>query len=261
MRRVFEGLIRDRIVLSAIAANTLVIFARGFHGIPATTDCVLMALDATLTTFFVVEIVTKIRLWGWREFWSGPLNRLDLVVVAISLPEIVAPWTGGSSYAVLLAIRAARLLRLLRLFRFIPNGSQLWEGIRRALRASIGVAAVLALYNLLLALWACQLFGDVAPQHFGDPAVSLYSIFRVFTVEGWYEIPNAIAATGSATQAAIARPFFLFAVLTGGVLGLSLANAVFVDEMVIDNNAELERQVAALTEEIRGLREELRVSS
>jgi voltage-gated sodium channel len=46
-------------------------------------------------------------------------------------------------------------------------------------------------------------------------------------------------------------------VLVGGVLGLSLANAVFVDEMMMDNTADLEAKVDALAEEIRALRRDL----
>jgi voltage-gated sodium channel len=48
------------------------------------------------------------------------------------------------------------------------------------------------------------------------------------------------------------------AVLIGGILGLSLANAVFIDEMMMDNTDELERKVDILTEELRLLREEIR---
>ena len=32
------------------------------------------------------------------------------------------------------------------------------------------------------------LFGNAAPQYFGNPALSVYSIFRLFTIEGWYEM-------------------------------------------------------------------------
>jgi hypothetical protein len=53
------------------------------------------------------------------------------------------------------------------------------------------------------------------------------------------------------------RLFFVAAVFIGGILGLSLANAVFVDEMMMDNTADLERKVEALTDEIRALRDEL----
>ena len=38
---------------------------------------------------------------------------------------------------------------------------------------------------------------------------------------------------------------------------MSLANAVFIDEMMMDNNKELEDKVDALTDEIRALRRDL----
>ena len=38
--------------------------------------------------------------------------------------------------------------------------------------------------------------------------------------------------------------------LVGGILGLSLANAVFVDEMTADNNDRLEQMVSDLREEL-----------
>ena len=46
-------------------------------------------------------------------------------------------------------------------------------------------------------------------------------------------------------------------VLVGGFLGVALANAVFVDEMTMDNNDELERKIDTLTDEVRALREEI----
>ena len=53
------------------------------------------------------------------------------------------------------------------------------------------------------------------------------------------------------------RIFFVVAVLIGGILGLSLANAVFVDEMMMDNTESLERKMDALTEEVARLRRDL----
>ena len=53
------------------------------------------------------------------------------------------------------------------------------------------------------------------------------------------------------------RVFFAAAVFIGGILGLSIANAVLVDEMIMDNTVELENRVEALTREVRALREEL----
>ena len=65
-------------------------------------------------------------------------------------------------------------------------------------------------------------------------------MFKVFTVEGWFTIPDEIAAAAASPVVGWAvRGFFAFAVTTGGILGLSMANAVFVDEMVMDNNRDL----------------------
>jgi voltage-gated sodium channel len=56
----------------------------------------------------------------------------------------------------------------------------------------------------------------------------------------------------------IARLYFGVAVLIGGILGLSLGNAVFVDQMVADNQQSMEQDVHAIADELRHLREEIR---
>ena len=75
------------------------------------------------------------------------------------------------------------------------------------------------------------LFASDAPELFGDPLRACYSMFRIFTIEGWHEIPDAIGRNASAEWTAFARVYFGVAVLVGGILGLSLGNAVFVDQM------------------------------
>jgi voltage-gated sodium channel len=116
----------------------------------------------------------------------------------------------------------------------------------------------LLLVNLVFALGATQLFGRAAPQFFGNPALSIYSIFRVFTLEGWNDIPDAIAANSSWMLAIVARIYFVVAVTIGGLLGLSLANAVFVDEMTMDNTDELEAKIDLLIGKVDALEAELK---
>lgn len=126
----------------------------------------------------------------------------------------------------------------------------------------------LFLINFILAMAATLMFREIDPERFGNPFRSSYSIFQVFTVEGWYEVPESVgaaahqrAAEGAlenpSTVAMTAQGFFLVAVIFGGILGLSLANAVFVDEMMADNTHELERRVEELAGELRALRSEL----
>ena len=69
----------------------------------------------------------------------------------------------------------------------------------------------------------------------------------MFTLEGWYEIPETIAQKSNSLHLEFFTKFyFIFIVVTGGVFGLSIVNAIFVDEMVSDNNNELESRITKL---------------
>ena len=96
----------------------------------------------------------------------------------------------------------------------------------------------------------CGLFKEIAPKYFDTPLNSIYSVFRVFTVEGWYEIPEAIVAVTSPVVGVFVR--FYFCVLLGmfGLLGMSFINSVFVDAMVEDNNDEMKYQLDSIEQRL-----------
>lgn len=248
----FRVLIRERVVMTVIVLNALAMFLHAFQAFPEAFRDAMYWLDYACALFFVVEMGTKIRLWRWDAFWRNGWNRFDFFVVALSVPFLFspAPFISLESFGAVLLLRLGRLARLFRLFYFIPNQEEIQRGIARALRASVGVFLAIFLYTFTLTLFSYSLFHSHAPSYFGDPLLSMYSMFQIFTVEGWYEIPNQIAKQASWPIATFARVYFSFTVLTGGILGLSLANAVFVDEMVLDNTRHLEADVAALREEL-----------
>jgi voltage-gated sodium channel len=127
------------------------------------------------------------------------------------------------------------------------------------MRASVGVFFAIAIVNFIFAMGAHVLFDQAAPDYFGNPGKACYSMFRIFTIEGWNEIPDAIAVNATYATAVFARIYFGVAVVVGGILGLSIGNAVFVDQMMADNTHTVEREVALLTVEVRALRDELRM--
>ena len=120
------------------------------------------------------------------------------------------------------------------------------------------VILVLFFLNFMIALITCHFFREAAPQYFGNPLISCYSIFQMFTVEGWNDIPTAIIASEFGPKSdfliGITRFYFVLVVLIGGIFGMSLANAIFVDEMTIDNNRELEEKIDRLQEQILELK-------
>ena len=154
----------------------------------------------------------------------------------------------------LLVFRLARLIRLLRFLSFVPNVGKILEGLGRALRASVFVLLILFVLNFILSLFTCHLYATVAPEFFGNPIISSYTIFQLFTMEGWNEIPAVIAQrTETPFLAGLTRFYFVMIVLFGGVFGLSLANAIFVDEMLVDNNDALEAKIDRLQKQVEEL--------
>lgn len=246
----------ERNVLIVIVLNAIVItmmYFPLFRDNPAINSWLDRA-DTIITWFFVIELISKMTLYGIRGYFRSGWNRFDFTLIALSLPSLfvgILPIPDTSFWSVL---RLLRLLRLLKLFQFVPHIEQLLAGLKRAVRASFMVMAVLALFNFVMALVTCHFFNELVPDLFGDPFVSMYSIFQIFTIEGWNEIPAEIAnavkennySSGWLSPYAItvlARIYFATMFLFGGIFGLSLANAIFVDEMTIDNTKDLEKQV------------------
>lgn len=246
-----DFLIREATVLSVIALNTVALIIDAFPDLPESVHRVLYWVDYGCIAFFVLEAALKIHRFRFSRYWRDGWNKLDFVVTLAGLPILVDPFLGVNE-DLFGAILLGRFIRFVRLMRFIPNGRDIWRGLGRALKASLGVSLVLFILNVMFAMGANMLFADYAPEYFGDPLRAVYSMFKVFTVEGWYEIPDLVAQRGgSDTMGLLIRGYFVLAVVVGGVLGLSLANAIFVDEMTADNNLKLERMVGQLQREIR----------
>lgn len=263
MRRLASFLIQERTVITVIVLNAVVLFLDAFPDLSPTWHRALFWIDYGCMIFFVAEALIKIRRWRFSGYWRSRWNRLDFFIVLGGLPLLLSPLVEASlhEFSVLLLLRLGRLLRFSRLMRSVPNATHIGRGVVRALRASVAVFVVLFVLNLILAMGANLLFGDLdaARPYFGDPLVSFYSMFKVFTIEGWYEIPDHLAQSGETEgMILLVRLYFMGSVLIGGLLGLSMANAIFVDEMTADNTDDVEHMVMAMRQELQEFREEMR---
>ena len=106
------------------------------------------------------------------------------------------------------------------------------------------------LYIFIIGIFSFYLFKEVSPEYFGNPLNSLYSIFKIFTVEGWYEIPEQLTKNLSSITSFFTYGYFIFVVFSGGIFGLSLVNSIFVDAMVSDNNDELEKKIETIDKKL-----------
>lgn len=241
----FRLIINDRIIMSAIIVNIIILFLLSFDNVNHQLSF-LEYLDNFLTIFFFFEMLIKVRVMGWRNYIASSWNKLDFIIVILTTPSVILMLFDLPDFSLLLILRALRVAKFFRFLKFVPNLNEILSGVGRALKASVFVLIAFFMYNIIISLFSCYIFKDIAPEHFGNALISCYSIFKMFTLEGWYEIPEAIAAKGSVQLEFFTKFYFIFIVVTGGVFGLSIVNAIFVDEMVSDNNDELESRISKL---------------
>jgi voltage-gated sodium channel len=250
-------LLNERFILSLILLNAAVIFILGFSPTYPYNQ-ILEVTDYLFTVVFLLEIIYKIKTHGAFNFFHDPWNSFDAILVALALPPLIlwASNTNVSQLDFLVIFRVMRILKFIRFIRFIPNIKHIFTGVSRAAKASVLLLFVFFILNFTLSMLACFLFRELSPEHFGNPLKAFYSMFKVFTVEGWFEIPDTLADQASPSNAFFIRLFFIIVFFFGGVFGLSIVNSIFVDTMVSDNNDALEQKINVLEQKIDRLLEQ-----
>lgn len=256
-------IVQEPVVLGIISLNGFVLFLDAFPEIHATAGQYIQWLDTVFLFYFFVEIIIKVRYYGsFKQYLSDRWNTFDFVIVALSTPALFSLFfpIGAENAVIITILRLARILRLIRPLRLVPDGAKILKGVIRALHASLGILLILVFLNLILSIVATLLFGGFpeAKEFFGNPFYSMYSLLKIFTVEGWYEIPEILAERGASDGYILGlRLYVASSVLICGIFGLSIANAVFVDTLVADNSDDLEKKVDIFYKEFKEFRSEM----
>jgi voltage-gated sodium channel len=245
----------------------------------------LKALDHVVLGVFIAEIVIKAGAEGrkpWRYF-RDPWNVFDfLVVAACFLPF-------GSGYATVL--RLARLLRVLKLVHVLPKLQLLVSALLKSIPSMAYVTILLGLLFYVYGVAGTFLFAGNDPVHFGTLALSLLTLFRVVTMEGWTELlyiqmygcdrfgyaDTPALCTQPSAMPVVAVLFFCTFILLGTMIILNLFIGVIMNGMqeaheeaqeleraraeaagtaktVEQDVAELEQQLAIMQEQLARLR-------
>ena len=247
--------LEEKNVMIVIVINAIVIFLLNFP--EYRNNLFLINLDHFFILVFLVEAIVKIIALKPKNYFRDSWNVFDFIIVVMSIPAMLTYFYATPDASFFTILRLIRFVRLIRFIRFVPRMDMILDGLQRAIKASVFVLVVLIFLNFILALFTCHFYGEYAEEYFGNPLVACYSIFQMFTVEGWNEIPAVIANRMGDDRILIAamRFYFVLVVLIGGIFGMSLANAIFVDEMTMDNNKDLEKKMDQLQQQISELKE------
>ena len=243
--------LNDKFILLLILINSAILFLGGYTQL-GIDKSVLGFLDNLITLLFIIELVVKIREYGMKFYFQSNWNIFDFVLVVISVPAFVTFISRVELFDVsfLLVFRILRVFKAFRFFKFIPNIGELVSGLQRALKASVFVFIGFVIYIFVIGILSYYIFQRSGSEYFESPMISLYSTFKIFTVEGWFEIPENIISGYTKLESFFTYLYFIFVVLSGGILGLSLVNSIFVEAMMSDNNNELEKKIDTIDEKM-----------
>ena len=255
MRKLF---LNEKAMLCVVILNVLIIFLQGC-GIE---NIAMGIIDTLCTLIFVVEMIIKHREYGLKGYWRDGWNILDGSVTLLTLPAVlvyILPTAGNMS--VLITLRALRVFKSFRTVRHFPNIKEIWKGFKLALRQSAGFLIGYFIIIVVIAMFNSALFGQSAPEYFATPLDAIYAVFQLFTVEGWYEIPNAVAGSLPPVWLHVTRIYFCLLLIGGGIIGMSLINADNNDDVkeqlnkieknISDNQKKIEQQITELQKSIK----------
>ena len=252
-----QPLYNERFMLSVVTLNIIIIFLQecGIENVA------MSIVDIVCTILFLWEMIEKQRRYGFRGYWRDGWNILDGSVTLLSLPALLVyflPATG--SMKIFITLRALRVFKSFRAARHFPNIKEIWKGFRLAMRQSAGFLLGYLIIIIVIAMFNSALFRETAPQYFDTPLDAVYAVFQLFTVEGWYDIPNAVASNMAPFWVHVVRIYFCILLIGGGIIGMSLINSIFVDALAADNNDDVKAKLDSLEQQMAENQHQLKES-
>ena len=223
----------ERLTFILIVFNILIIYLHSF-------DCfipyfqIFDILDVCLTVFFTFEIAHSILIKhkSFSSYFKNNWNKLDFVSVALSIPSVFIIF--NSDFEILsgfIALRSLRIFKTLRIIEFIPGGKKISKKLFSAFKGVTFILFTFVVFTTVISLISVSLFKKVAPEYFQNAFDSFYTIFKIFSGDGFSDVVNQIQINSSVTATVFAKLYFVLIVFSGSILGLSLINSVFINEM------------------------------
>jgi voltage-gated sodium channel len=248
-------------IILVIVSAGVVVGLETYPGLMESSGSILHLLDNIILWIFVLEIVLKIVAKGnkpWEFFYDG-WNVFDFIIVAVCFMPI-----GGAYIAVL---RLARILRVFRLVSAMPKLQLLVGALLKSIPSMSYVGILLFLLFYIYAVLGTFMFGQNDPIHFGSLQVSMMTLFKTITLEGWIDFMN-IQFYGSdiygyeqfpntvriPSAHPIAAPiYFLSFILLGTMIMLNLFIGVIINGMEETHKEEEVKELARIRHEMKGM--------
>ena len=162
---------------AVILTNAFALGILTMPGLSKTAAEYATLVDNVAFWIYVVELLIRIVSYGKKPwmFFSRGWNIFDFLVIGL------APFFQGQSTV----LRLLRLLRLLRIFRFLPEVRILSASIVKSVPPLMSMSVLIALLLFIYGMAGVYLFGQAAPEAWGDIGTGMKSLFILLTLENF----------------------------------------------------------------------------
>lgn len=264
-----QSIFKEKNLFGITLLNVVIIY---FHSFNYFSDYYFYfdLADASITLFFLFEIIYKISnnydkglkakfIYYWRhDHW----NKLDFISVVLALPSLGVLFINELElFAGFTVLRSLRIFKFIRVIEFIPEGKRIVPQLIRALKAVMFIIFAFIIYSTIISLISVSIFKAYTDEYFTNAFDSFFTIFKIFSGDGFSDVVKAITdhRDCSLSFAYFTKFYFVFIVFTGSILGLSLINSIFIDQMTHANDAhniEEKREFFELKSELEELKKQ-----
>lgn len=206
----------DNFIMAVIIINSITLGMETSQYLSAKYGALLRMIDHIALCIYTFEIGTKMLVKRLR-FFRDPWNVFDFLIVGVSLLPVIS----GLSL-----LRSLRILRIFLLISFLPKLRIIVQSLLLSLPGILGISILLVIMFYVFGVIATQSFGPINPENFGSLGVSLYSLFRIMTLDNWSSIVEPIVKVSP-----YAYVFFIPFVLLSAYIILNIFIAIIINGM------------------------------
>ncbi len=226
----------EKLILAFILINVSIIYLHTFSSLSKFYH-LFDILDVIFTLFFSVEIATKIHdtpaKRKFKVYLKDNWNKIDFFSIILALPSLgILFMPDLEIFAGFTALRSLRVFKFLRIIEYIPQGKEISKQMFKAFRSISFIIFAFAIYSTIISLISVSLFKSSAPTYFQNAFDAFFTIFKIFSGDGFSDVVGEIEQNSPGSFVYFTKIYFVIIVFTGGILGLSLINSIFMDQML-----------------------------
>ena len=278
------------VIIAAVIGLNVVTMSLEYYEMPMELDYALKLFNFVFTGVFMLELMMKLYALGIKRYMSERWNRLDVLIVILSIVGILLEEIESNlipiNPTIIRVMRVARIARVLKLLKMATGMRALLNTVMQALPQVGNLGLLFFLLFFIFAALGVELFGRLECDethpcqgmsehaHFQNFGIAFLTLFRVATGDNWNGImkdtlrdecdPSDDCLKNCCTNHVIAPLYFVVFVLLAQFVLVNVVVAVLMKHleeshkyMEEDEDYEIDMEIAReLEAEKKALEEE-----